>query len=144
MLIADKKFILLLFIVLILGEVGWTYFDIGKQPSFWWLDNLLHFLGGVMAAGLILNFRPLADVLNNGTFVIKVLLLAALVLLVGVFWEFYEYAADYFFNRYLGNFFLGMTVMDTLSDLAFDLLGGGTAAVLYFNSRLYKESSLRT
>lgn len=143
MFIADKRFILLLLVALILGEIGWTYFHLGTQPSFWWFDNLLHFLGGAMVAGVIVNLRSWNEFLSSGTLGMRVISLAALVILVGLGWEFYEYAADYFFNQYLGKFLLGLTVLDTLSDLTFDLLGGGAAAAFYFSSKLYKESSFK-
>lgn len=120
MFIADKKFTLLLLFFLLLGQATWLYFGISARPSFWWFDNLQHFLGGVMVASLIFSFsnsRPL-----------NWITVVSLVVLIGLSWELYEYLNERF---WLIN---TMELGDTLSDLFFDLLGGGAAAIVYFRN----------
>lgn len=120
MFIADKKFILLLLIILLLGQAGWFYFTLNTRPLFWWFDNLMHFLGGVMVASLFFSFFK-----NRHA---NWVMIISFVALIGLFWEFYEYWNDRF---WLAN---QMKLDDTLSDLFFDLLGGWAAAMIYFRA----------
>jgi len=126
MFIADKKFVLSLLVILILGQVIWLNFGLSARPSFWWFDNLTHFLGGVMVASLFFSF------FNNRP--ANWIVVISFVALIGLSWEFYEYLNDRF---WLTN---TMELNDTLSDLFFDLLGGGLAAAIYYSKfNLYKD-----
>ena len=110
--------IILIFIFnLVAGKLYW-------YSSIWWFDMPMHFLGGVWV-GLILIYLFRVHGLSNKT--ILGLLLG--VLLVGVGWEFFEFA---FVNPIAGNPF---NTLDTLSDIFFDL-AGGAFALLYFLKRI--------
>lgn len=92
--------------------------------SIWYFDMFMHFLGGFWL-GLIflwlLSFKN-SSVQISWKLVYKVFLG---VLLFGVLWEVFEII----FNNYIaGNPFI---VLDTISDIFFDLTGG-TFAVFYF------------
>jgi|SRR3989344_3070127 len=86
--------------------------------SIWWFDMPMHFLGGVFIGLLSLAIFPRRPVLT-----------AFLgVLAIGALWEIFEFSLDTFITYNPHN------LLDTLSDIAFDLTGGLSAA-LYFLSK---------
>ncbi len=131
MFIADKKFVLLIAVLLLIGQLSWNSVFLKQPDKFWWVDMLLHFLGGVMAASIFFILAeskfPLIEL--PGGFWAGILATVSFVALIGVFWEFYEYLLDYFLYVHQ------MTLSDTLSDLVFDLLGGILAGMAYLRSK---------
>jgi hypothetical protein len=85
--------------------------------SIWWFDMLMHFLGGFWLGMVFVWFFKVRqrEFSVNPRFVIR---LVAWILLIGVAWELFEY---YFINYVAQNNF---DLLDTLSDLFFDLFGG--------------------
>lgn len=130
MFIADKKFVLLIAALLLIGQLSWNSIFLKQPDKFWWVDMLLHFLGGVMVASIFFILAeekfPLIEL--PGGYWAGVLAAASFVVLIGVFWEFYEYLLDYFL------YVRQMELPDTLSDLFFDLLGGTLASVVYLRA----------
>ena len=92
-----------------------------------WFDILMHFLGGMWVALIIMWFFFFSGfVYKNVTSVrkIKIFLIAiASVLVVGVLWEVWEVWADLVFMDETGYF------LDTSLDLVMDTLGGITAFI---------------
>lgn len=130
--ITNRKFILILIILLIAGQFFWANFvaKAGPESPFGQLDMLMHFGGGVLVASLFfvfLEIRPLPIKVpeNKLTFLLFAVSFAAL---IGVFWEFYEYLTGLLLNLT----FPEMDLADTLSDLFFDIAGGFSATLLYF------------
>ncbi len=120
----DQKNILALGLILLLGQAGWNSFLISRGDVFWWYDMALHFLGGMMVAMMLLYYGerwPDYIQLPNNVFA-RFLFVLSFVAIIGIFWEFYEYAADYVFKAF------DLTLSDTLSDLLLDLLGAGFVA----------------
>ncbi len=95
--------------------------------SIWWFDMPMHFLGGAfLALAYLYIFSPVK-------FSIWKLLLA--VLLVGVGWEVFEIAVD---EAVAKN---GIALLDILSDLCFDLVGGAAASLYYLKRIVPKHES---
>lgn len=101
---------------------------------YWWFDMVMHFAGGFFVALSVLylyfhsGYVELSH--NQAWFTILCALGAGAV--VGVFWEFFEFAID----LYTGRTFNGISVMDqkvgdTLSDLFFDMFGAVAASLVF-------------
>ena len=105
----------------------------GLYHIFWWLDLLMHFLGGGIAAVFFaILFKESIIRLDPLSALIFILGTAAI---VGLFWEFFEWGMDRWF---VANFMGGLN--DTLSDLLMDFLGGLAAAVFRLKLRLPKRT----
>ena len=126
---------LLLFGVAVLHSTGILF---GWYWSFSFFSGLLHFLGGMAAAAVALwIFERYAhlDLHAVHPAVFFVMILSA-VALIGVCWEFFEFALDAgFFGAPTFRSQLG--VGDTMGDLALDLLGG---TILFGLSRLQSKT----
>ena len=98
--------------------------------SIWWFDMFMHFLGGFWIGLLIFwIFYTKFSFTRN---ILKVFLL---IFIIGFAWEFFEVV----FNNYIaGNTF---NLLDTLSDLLFDLAGGGFS-IIYFLKRIMIKKNI--
>ncbi len=100
--------------------------------KFWWLDIVLHFAGGLIAASvffyLISRYPQWSSFISN--FVITFILVLAFVALIGVLWEFFEFGLDKIsgFSRFGQS---QVSIADTMSDLFMDLLGAAVFALIY-------------
>ncbi len=96
--------------------------------KFWWFDVVLHLLGGAFCLAFFEYFFTLSEaegfgskivILGNGGFLVRLIVGLGFAALVGVVWEWFEFALD-FLNR--GNL-LQPSLTDTMQDLLNDLLG---------------------
>ena len=98
------------------------YFGYWKLP---WLDLVLHFSGGLVAASVFFNlsdrFPELASFRRNR--LVTLILVIAFVALVGVLWEFFEFGLDQFFGFRDIRWQFQDSIADTMTDLFMDLLG---------------------
>jgi len=89
--------------------------------TMWWFDIPMHTLGGIFLGLLFVYilFRKMGDRVdwNTKTFLYGLLF----VFIVGVLWEIFEFNIDTFIT------FKSQNILDTLSDLCFDLTGGAIA-----------------
>ena len=92
--------------------------------SIWWFDMLMHFLGGLWLGLVFIYFF-----LPKNITISLILKILAFVFLAGIGWEAFEF---YFINYVAQNSF---NILDTISDVLFDLIGG-ISAVLYFSKRI--------
>ena len=92
----------------------------------WYFDMIMHFSGGLWvgltAIWLLFGQKSYLDL----SFILKIL---SSVLLIGICWELFEII---FYNYIAQNPF---NILDTVSDLFFDLVGG-LFAILYFGKRI--------
>ena len=125
---------LLLFIVIIAVANAFAehFFLYWRLP---WLDMVMHFLGGIWIGLTVLWIYYLSDkfkdIPENRRKASYVYLLAGIVtLVIGIFWEIFEFNIDFFitFNEFNGFY-------DTISDILF-AVGGAILSVRYF---VYKE-----
>jgi hypothetical protein len=120
-------FILVFHVLATIYSWYWTYL---------WLDMPMHFLGGfwvaMAAVALIFNFQfPISKESVNQKFFRLTIVILSFVVLIGVFWEFFEFFYDMFISSRGYSGFLQLGAADTLSDLFFDLLGGAAFLVLH-------------
>ena len=90
--------------------------------TIWYFDMPMHFLGGLWLSLFFIWFFSLTDfpryVFYNHPDLKLFLQTIVFVLIVGVLWEFFEF----FTNNYIGRD--QFNIMDTSSDIFFDLAGG--------------------
>jgi len=110
-----KQLAILVFFIFILNFLAGKFY---WYSEIWWFDMPMHFMGGLW---LGLSFIWLFSSKNISTKSIVSVMLCVLV--VGVAWELFEL---YFVNHIAENPF---NLLDTLSDLFFDLAGGSLALV---------------
>jgi len=115
-----KLLIRLTFLILFIFFVNFVAMKFYWYSSLWWLDMPVHFLGGFWLALASIWLFSLADKSFRSIFKI-----ISLVLLVGIFWEIFEIMVNESISRNPFN------ILDTVSDLTFDL-AGGLSAIFYF------------
>ena len=105
-----------MFFIFVLDLVGvslyWDY-------STWWFDMVLHFFGGFWVGLFFIYVFYIRKQILKPFFHIIIF-----VLLIGILWELFEFYA----NNYIGK--SPFDIIDTLSDIFFDL-SGGLCAILY-------------
>ena len=116
----------LIFIIDLLALKFYWYFSI------WWSDMLMHFFGGLWLGLAFIWFllRKNISFEPHFQFICQTI---SFVLLIGVLWEFFEF----FTNNYIGGD--RFNILDTVSDIFFDL-AGGTFAILYFFKKIMIQS----
>ena len=104
----------------------------GFHFEYWWVDVILHFLGGLWTFVLAryIAARYGLEISGRGKNLAALVLFISFVALVGVAWEWFEF----FYDRYV--FHTGFTYLpgvfeDTLADLFFDLFGALVGFLLY-------------
>ena len=104
---------------------GW----LGWYDTTWWLDIVLHLMGGAFIGVLFFYlFRVRHDVFPGLHPALFIMFGAGFVALVGIAWELYEFWADvWLLHKYAANAFPGWVHGDTLLDLVNDLIGGAVA-----------------
>ncbi len=92
----------------------------------WWIDVLLHILGGAwVALAFFYVQRHFAPHLRESVPpLIHLVLAVGVVMLVGVMWEWLEFAFDYFFFPEKFGFRAQLGLPDTMGDLLSDFIGG--------------------
>lgn len=109
-------------------------FDVYTRfPGF---SNVMHFSGGVI---LFFTFFPLLNYLNRENYlkldkIATFIFVISLIISVAVFWEFYEFAMDYFFDVNWQP-----SIADTLGDLFLGMSGGIVAGLLF---KLFSSSKI--
>lgn len=116
------------FIIVLLLAVIFFLLDVVAEKFYlyWtydWLDALMHFFGGVLAATFfVLVMRAVASsTISRG----KVLLVSSVsALVIGIAWEIFEH--EFGISHWSPLF-----VADTVSDLSMDIIGGLTAYLVW-------------
>jgi hypothetical protein len=113
------RIVILMFLLFALDRLAsgfyWYY-------TVWWFDMLMHFLGGLWV-GLFLIY-----VISPKNSSLKTILNIILWLLViGILWE----AFEFWTRTYIGQ--TPFDILDTLSDVSFDVAGGFLAILYFFN-----------
>ncbi len=115
--------VLLLVLILFIAIINGLAYQFSWYWRIPWLDMPMHFLGGFWVGSVVLWFY------SSGIFTqylrIFVMSLGAAVV-VGVLWELFEFNVDTFVVISKQN-----GLLDTSSDIIFDIIGG-TAAATYF------------
>jgi len=132
--LSDARFVLFLLVVIFLLHVFALLFHWYITVS--WFDNGHHFLGGFWAASLYLYLaKAYPRCAGTGSSLLSILLATlAFAAFLGVAWEFYEFGFDLWTAARGIPFHAQPGLADTMSDLFFDLFGGGVLAVLYWSA----------
>ena len=97
--------------------------------KFWWFDVVLHFLGGAFCLAFFeYFFGERIAILGNRVFLVRLIVGLGFAALIGVAWEWFEFALD-FLNR---GKLLQPSLTDTMQDLLNDLLGAGFIYIWIF------------
>lgn len=124
--LTPSRRILVSFLTLILLVHGWALLT-SAYFYIWWLDILLHFLGGLWVGILALYFLNKREL--SGIFLLWFILGVAA--LIGIFWEFLEFGLNQVWESLGKLAFFQPSLEDTLADLLADLLGGLGAFFLF-------------
>jgi len=131
-----SKFIILIFLAIfifhILAVCFYLYWVV------WWLDIIMHVLGGLwiaLLAAWFLYFSGKVNINNTSSFSVLIIILG-IVALGGVLWEFFEFSFDKIILGKIENFIklagpVQLGVSDTMSDLFFDLAGGLLGGLIF-------------
>lgn len=127
---------LVLALVLILGANAWAIASFGYY-KIWWLDIVLHLAGGFWVGLLAFWYVFLQREWTSHEFPrwVWVVGFVSFAVLVGVFWEFFQFGFDYLLEGYFSALPTQLGLADTLSDLFYDFLGALAASIyfLYFS-----------
>ncbi len=97
-----------------------------------WIDIPLHFLGGVWLAMFSIWIFYISDrfSLPKKPYLLSLVLILGLVALGGILWEFFEFSFDFVSHK---RWLAQLSLLDTISDLFFDLLGGFCTYFVFIN-----------
>jgi len=129
--IQDKILRLTLFLIVIIAITHITSLYFYFYFDFWWLDIVMHFLGGfwVVSFSLWLLFFVFKKEISGFFFIILISIIFNL--LISFFWEVFEFKLGI---ATISSNYWPDTISDSLSSLS-----GGLLAALYFNNQLKKE-----
>lgn len=95
---------------------------------FWWYDMPMHFFGGLFTGLLVIVvFLRRQSFFEYSILKTSFIVLAA-VLVIGVAWELYEHLFDIVAGR-------NQIILDSISDIFFDLAGGLQAVFVYLRHK---------
>jgi len=129
-----KKFFILLFLGAVIALSSYSagyYFGSGSQIA-WWINNGLHFLGGAYAFFFIGSVFDITKKYHNTvtTSLMRAVIFLFGALVLGVIWEWYELFFIYWNSTVLMTKGNGV-YLDTMGDLALDLLGATFSGFYY-------------
>lgn len=137
--VLSSQFLVVLFFAIHAVNIGGILAN--WQRTFTWLDNGLHFAGGLWV-GLVFFalVQEYAASLHTIPFSRVILPLFALsfVALVGVAWEFFEFGLDRYVSTPRNILMSQPSIADTMSDLFLDLVGGAFAVIVGYVRRTRK------
>ncbi len=110
----------LIFFIAIVNTLAVTFSWYWRIP---WFDMPMHFLGGLFVGSVALWFYSQSV---ERRYLRALLVSIGAVLMVGGLWEVFEFSVDTIVSVSEQN-----GIIDTLSDIIFDIIGG-TMAVVYF------------
>ena len=120
-----KLFRIIAFLVVFISVTNFFANKFYWYYSIWYFDMIMHFLGGVWVGLASIYLFPPKDL--SIKFIWRILFF---VLLVGVGWEVFEVFVSRMTTE--SSYF---NILDTISDVFFDL-AGGVFAILYFLKRI--------
>lgn len=97
-----------------------------------WIDIPMHLLGGIWLAMLSIWIFYVSGrfSLPRKSYLLSLILILGLVALGGILWEFFEFSFDFVSHK---KWSVQFGLIDTISDLFFDLLGGLCVYFLFIN-----------
>jgi len=134
----DRKKLLtyLAFLIFFIFAVNYAAMKFYWYFSIWYFDMPMHFLGGFWVGLALLWFFSLKEfslperLFGRAGFKIIFKIILG-VFLIGIFWELFEVFVD---KTIAQNSF---NLLDTVSDMCFDLAGGGLSIIYFFKRIVY-------
>lgn len=132
----EMIYLCFIFLSLILGEIGEYYTKI------WWWDLMLHTFAGILMGlvGLVIVFMLTSNKKIKTATGILMFFVFCFALSFGALWEIFEFLMDTLFGFNMQK----SGLMDTMSDLIIDALGGMISAVfgyIYFKFKKHNKLS---
>ncbi|MFA6397383.1 MAG: hypothetical protein WDK96_00865 [Candidatus Paceibacterota bacterium] len=129
-----KKICVLIFFIFFVNLLAMKFY---WYFSIWWFDMFVHLLGGLFISLLIFWIYYYSGLIKNKKNYNKkfIILLSALgVLVIGIFWEIFEFNISVFITH------TPQVILDIASDLFFGVCGSFVGS-LYFFIRLYPQKN---
>lgn len=119
-------------LIVVFGVHAWALNHAGYF-RFWWLDIILHFLGGLMLGLFFLWFFYVSGHVAKPEWpwYVFLVMISGFVLFMGVQWEFFEFLFDTFVAKRASLPLAQLGVRDTMSDLFMGWMGALAAGVLF-------------
>jgi len=132
MVLFSKKLLFILIAVILVAHFIAVWYLL--YPKFFWLDIVLHLIGGIaVALFVVIYFGDRLNATNSIVFII--ISLIAWTVFAGVLWEFFEWGFDNFVATPYDLPYSQPGLDDTMGDLAMDILGGLVVAILYIKKK---------
>ncbi|MFZ2072529.1 MAG: hypothetical protein WA101_03710 [Minisyncoccia bacterium] len=122
-----KLLVRLTSLIIVIFALNYIAMKFYWYSSIWWFDMPMHLLGGFWVGLAVIYLLSLKEF--NLSFILKVLIG---VLFIGFFWEIFEILVDKNISQNPFN------TLDTVSDMFFDLAGGGLSIVYFLKRIVYK------
>ena len=133
----QKLFLEQFILIIIIAVLHFLALQFYLYWTFWWLDILMHFLGGLWVGLTALWFFFFSGYMHKNVNLVRstkiFLITIASVIVVGVLWEVWELWADLVFINEAGYF------LDTSLDMVMDTLGG-IVAFIYAKKHLKNKN----
>lgn len=118
-----------LFTVLLIAGLHFLAETFYWYVSIWYFDNLMHFLGGLFLS--LFSATVLYNYLKNKNSRETFFLIMFFVILIGIGWELFEYAVQFFIK----NSHRLADITDSFFDMVFDILGGALGILFVLKSK---------
>lgn len=136
---AERQSVRLAFSLCAIVALHYVLFFTRLYWEYRWLDIPMHFISGAWVAAFGYYFLFVrGPVRAEGVYAALVVL--GFTALVGVLWEFHEFVFDTFITD--RRLIMQESVMETIGDLFFDLLGGSMTIILRYVHFLWNKHSL--
>jgi len=119
---------ILIYLILVIFAANFVANELYWYYTIWYFDMIMHFIGGFWIGLLFFYIFPEKYSSKN-----VVALVALFVFMIGVGWEVFEVLVS---NTFAKNPF---NILDTSSDLVFDLTGGLSATFYFFKKLCLRE-----
>ncbi|MEK7647021.1 MAG: hypothetical protein AAB378_01430 [Patescibacteria group bacterium] len=127
-------------LAVVLGTHGWSVYNAGYF-MIWWLDIVLHFLGGLTVGLFFFWFFYKSGYVGapQWPWYVVLVMTSGFVLFVGIQWEFFEFLFDTFVAQRMSMLPAQLGIRDTMGDLFMDWMGALFAGLMFFCSLWKKE-----
>jgi len=133
------KLILILLAVILAVHV-WAVINAGYY-TIWWLDIVLHFLGGFLVGLVFILFIQRSKTLSVSVWMLPTFLIAisSFGVFIGLQWEFFEFLFDALVLKKTNMLPAQLGIQDTMLDFFLDWIGALSVAILFLKTDLWKE-----
>ena len=117
--------------LVLLATIAYVLGLTGSRWYFLWGNTVFHFAGGLLFGALTAEYY--ASEFGRLSQPLRIICIVSIVTCIGVIWEFHEFILSQSALSSGGAKFIG-DLRDTINDLLMDMLGGITAALVFWRS----------